>query len=65
MVDAEGVMFYTTYIVSGVEVKNCNATYGAIGKVVYDLNSYVNEHISRSFEYLLIVCILRYVHSCI
>jgi len=35
------------------EVKNCHAKYGAIDNVVFDLQSYVNDHISRSFDYLL------------
>jgi hypothetical protein len=51
--------------ISGVnmkdDVKDCHAKYGAIDKVVFDLQSYVNDHISRSFDYLLMVCILHYL----
>ncbi|KAF2879212.1 hypothetical protein ILUMI_26967 [Ignelater luminosus] len=32
---------------------NCNARYGAIEAVLPDLQTYVNTHITRSFEYLL------------
>jgi hypothetical protein len=38
-------------------LKNCHAKYGAIDEVVFDLQSYTNAHISRSFDYLLMVCI--------
>jgi len=34
-------------------VANCHAKYGAIDAVVGDLQAYVNTHITRSFEYLL------------
>jgi hypothetical protein len=44
--------------VPGDDVENCHAKYGAIDKLVYDLQSYVNAHISYSFDYLLMVCIL-------
>nr|AGM32344.1 ferritin, heavy subunit [Coptotermes formosanus]AGM32405.1 ferritin, heavy subunit [Coptotermes formosanus] len=37
----------------GVELKNCHAKYGAVDAVLFDLQSYVNAHISRSFDYLL------------
>jgi len=37
----------------GVDVKNCHAKYGAVDSLVFDLQSYANEHISRSFDYLL------------
>lgn len=37
----------------GVDVKNCHAKYGAIEALAFDLQSYANEHISRSFDYLL------------
>ena len=36
-------------------MKNCNAKYGGANEVLFDLQSYVNEHISRSFDYLLMV----------
>jgi len=37
----------------GVDVKNCHAKYGAVDTLVFDLQSYANAHISRSFDYLL------------
>jgi ferritin len=37
----------------GVEVKNCHAKYGAVDALEFDLQSYANDHISRSFDYLL------------
>jgi len=46
-------------------VKNCHAKYGAVDALVYDLQSYANDHISRSFDYLLMVCILYCLCSCI
>jgi hypothetical protein len=46
----------TLCIVSGVDLKNCHAKYGAVEAVMFDLQSYVNAHISRSFDYLLMVC---------
>ena len=53
------------YIVSGVDVLNCHAKYGAVDALVTDLQRYANAHISRSFDYLLMVCILQCVCSCI
>jgi hypothetical protein len=53
------------HIVSAVDVKNCHAKYGAVDAVLFDLQSYANAHISRSFDYLLMVRILHYVCSCI
>lgn len=37
----------------GVDLKNCHAKYGAIDALMFDLQSYANAHISRSFDYLL------------
>lgn len=34
-------------------LQNCNAKYGAIDKVMPDLQKFVTSHITRSFEYLL------------
>jgi len=36
-----------------VEVPACNSRYGAIGHLEGDLQAYVNMHIARSFEYLM------------
>ncbi|KAJ9592810.1 hypothetical protein L9F63_015501 [Diploptera punctata] len=36
-----------------VDLKNCNAKYGGAHEVVFELQSYANEHIARSFDYLL------------
>jgi len=36
-----------------VDIKNCHAKYGAVDALAYDLQSYANDHISRSFDYLL------------
>ena len=57
------IKIHALYIVTGVDVKNCHAKYGAVDSLVFDLQSYANEHISRSFDYLLMVCILQYVCS--
>lgn len=38
----------------GSELVNCNAKYGEIDAVEYDLQSYVNKHITHSFQYLLL-----------
>ncbi len=35
---------------------NCNAVYGSASNVMEDLSNYVNTHITRSFQYLLMVC---------
>ena len=59
------IKIHALYIVTGVEVKNCHAKYGAVDALEFDLQSYANDHISRSFDYLLMVCILHYVCSCI
>lgn len=32
---------------------NCSATYGAANKVMLEMSNYVNTHITRSFQYLL------------
>jgi predicted RNase H-like HicB family nuclease len=50
------------YFVSGVDLKNCHAKYGAIDKVVDDLQSYANAHIAHSFDYLLMVCMYSVVY---
>jgi len=50
-------------IVTAVDSKNCTAKYGAVHALEFGLHSYANEHISRSFDYLLMVCILHYVCS--
>ncbi|KAJ1526327.1 hypothetical protein ONE63_009476 [Megalurothrips usitatus] len=34
-------------------IPNCNAKYGAVEKVSEEISDYVNKHISRSFQYLL------------
>ncbi|KAJ4435679.1 hypothetical protein ANN_18295, partial [Periplaneta americana] len=44
---------YKDIYVSGVDLKNCHAKYGAAHEVMFDLQSYVNAHIGRSFDYLL------------
>jgi len=36
------------------EITNCHAKYGAFDDVAFDLESYANDHISRSFDYLLL-----------
>jgi hypothetical protein len=50
------------FVSAVVDLKSCHAKYGAIdaagSSVVFDLQSYVNAHISHSFDYLLMVCIL-------
>lgn len=35
------------------ELENCNAKYGGAHSVAFHLQSYVNDHIARSFDYLL------------
>jgi len=39
--------------VKATKIKNCHAQYGAVDRLVFDLQSYANDHISRSFDYLL------------
>lgn len=39
--------------VTAVDEKNCTAKYGAVHALESGLHSYANEHISRSFDYLL------------
>lgn len=36
-----------------LDMTKCNATYGGVNKVMFDLQSYANDHIARSFDYLL------------
>ena len=38
---------------TGSELANCNAKYGAAHEVMKDLQSYVNTHITRNWQYLL------------
>lgn len=38
---------------SGSELSNCNAKYGAAHEVMKDLHNYVNVHITRNWQYLL------------
>jgi len=38
----------------GSDIVNCNAKYGEIDTVEYDLQSFVNKHITHSFQYLLL-----------
>jgi len=38
----------------GADLVNCNAKYGEIDTVEYDLQSFVNKHITHSFQYLLL-----------
>lgn len=38
----------------GEDLTHCNARYGGIGSVEYDLQSYANKHITHSFQYLLL-----------
>lgn len=38
----------------GSDLVNCNAKYGKIEEVGYDLQSYANKHITHSFQYLLL-----------
>jgi hypothetical protein len=51
------------YIVSGedLKLKECHAKYGAVDTVMFNLQSYANDHISRSFDYLLMVRSSRYL----
>lgn len=36
------------------ELVNCNARYGGINSVEYDLQSFANKHLTHSFQYLLL-----------
>lgn len=38
----------------GADLINCNAKYGHIEDVAYDLQSFANKHITHSFQYLLL-----------
>ncbi|XP_063216310.1 ferritin light chain [Bacillus rossius redtenbacheri] len=35
------------------DIKHCDAKYGAANMIMYDLQSFANDHITRSFQYLL------------
>lgn len=38
---------------TGSELNNCNAKYGAAHEVIKDLQNYVNVHVTRNWQYLL------------